>query len=167
MFSNTVTQFLEVIQLISLGLISQFMLLNWAIPEKIQTGVLRAYFFEKTPGIVRFVTLPWEIPDKMKFRNWKFHQIISHPSEFPRPKTKTHGNSTLFFSWSCLKIPLLFLLTPGVSRFYFFQSPLSPTVCFFWNSPWGSNSFTASQEKNCKRLIQQNTRFAHELNHIA
>ena len=74
------------------------MLLNWAIPEKIKTGGVEGILFEKTPGIVRFVTLPWEIPDKMKFRPWKFHQIVSHPLEFPRPKTKTHGNSTLFFS---------------------------------------------------------------------
>ena len=31
---------------------------HWNIPEKIQTGGLRTYFFVKIPGIFRFVTLP-------------------------------------------------------------------------------------------------------------
>ena len=30
---------------------------KWAIPEKNQRGELRKYFFEKTPGIFKFVTL--------------------------------------------------------------------------------------------------------------
>ena len=41
--------------------------------------------------ILDFVTLPSEIPDKMKLQPWKFHKIVFHPLEFPRPKTKTHG----------------------------------------------------------------------------
>ena len=31
--------------------------------KKFKQGWLRTYFFEKTPGISRFVTLPLEIPD--------------------------------------------------------------------------------------------------------
>ena len=100
-------------------------------------------FFEK--GHTFLVTLPLEIPDKMKFLPWKFHQII-------RPKTKTHRNSTVFFSWSCLEISLLFLLTPGVSRFYFFNSPgnsmSTPPPMFF--SRIAIEVVTASQTKICK-----------------
>ena len=43
-----------------------------------------------------FVTLPWEIPDKMKFHPWKFQKIVLHPLEIPRPKNG-NGNSTWFF----------------------------------------------------------------------
>ena len=101
--------------------------MTWAIPEKIQTGGLRTQFLEKDPGISRFVTLPLEILDKMKVRAWKFHKIVLHQLEFPRPKAKTHGiphdfcwitpvNSTsfctdprnfhiLFIQCPCLEIP--------------------------------------------------------------
>ena len=68
-------------------------LLQWALPEKIQTG-LRAYFLKKKPVIFRFVTLPLEIPDKAKFHTWKFHKIVLNHLEIPRTKTKTRGNST-------------------------------------------------------------------------
>ena len=142
------------------------MLLNWAIPEKIRTGGAEDILFWKTPsGIFRFVTLLLEIPDKMKFHPWNFHQIVSHQLRFPRPKTKTYGNSTLFFSWSWLEIPILFLLTPGVCRFYFFNppgnnmssTPLPPHSLFF--SGKALEVVTASQTKICKLFIQQGTRF--------
>ena len=72
--------------------------IQWAIPEKIQTrGELRIYFFENYPGIFHFFTLPLEIPDKTKLSPWIFHKIVLEPLEIPRPKTKTPGNSTLFF----------------------------------------------------------------------
>ena len=67
------------------------------IPEKTKLGDLRIYFSEKTPEIFRFVTLPLEILDKTRLYRWKFHRIVLHPFETPRPKTKTHGNSTWFF----------------------------------------------------------------------
>ena len=153
LFSNAVTQFLKVIKLI----LSRTCFLAYA-PElgysrkNPNRGCWGHTFLKKTRGIFRFVTLPLEIPDKMELHPWKFHQIVSHPLEFPRPKTKTHGNSTVFFCWSCLEIPLLFLLTPGVSGFYFFNPPgnfisstrLPPPHClfFYWDSPWVSNSFT-------------------------
>ena len=38
-----------------------------------------------------------EIPDKTKLLPWKFHKIVLDLLEIPRPKTKTPGNSTLFF----------------------------------------------------------------------
>ena len=78
-------------------------------------GGLRTYFFEKTSGIFRFVTLSLEIPDKTKLHPWKFHKTVLHPLKIPRPKTKTHGESTLFFlyhPWKChffLNWPLEFL----------------------------------------------------------
>ena len=78
--------------------------LQWAIPEKIQTRVLRIYFFEPappcpSPGIFHFFTLPIEIPDKTKLNPWIFYKIVLDPLEIPRPKTKTPRNSTfsLFF----------------------------------------------------------------------
>ena len=118
------------------------MLLNWAIPEKIQTGGVEDILFWKRP--LEFLDLSlysWKFKTKWSFtptgiskaKNqdpWKFHTIFF---------LIMPGNSTSFFidSWSF--------------RFYFFNSPgnvlkpFSPpphTVCFFWNSPWGSNSFT-------------------------
>ena len=64
-------------------------------------------FLKKAPGIFKFVTLPLEICDKVVLHPWKFHKIVLHPLEFPRPKTKTLGNSTIF-SWSPLKILLFY-----------------------------------------------------------
>ena len=87
--------------------------LEWAIPEKIQTrwggGGLRIYFFEKNPGIFHFFTLPLEIPDKTKLTPWIFHKIVLDLLEIPRPKTKTLGNSTLFFLGHSWKFHMLFL----------------------------------------------------------
>ena len=53
--------------------------------------------FENPPGIFNFFTLSLEIPDKTKLHYWKFHKIMLDPSEIPRPKTKTLGNSPSFF----------------------------------------------------------------------
>ena len=70
--------------------------LEWAIPEKSQTE-RGGGGFENPPGIFHFFTLPQEIPDKKKLNPWIFHKIVLDPLEIPRPKTKTPGNSTLFF----------------------------------------------------------------------
>ena len=59
--------------------------------------VLKIHFFEKPPGIFYFFTLTLEIPEKTKLNPWIFHKIVLDPLEIPRPKTKTPGNSTLFF----------------------------------------------------------------------
>ena len=57
--------------------------LEWAVPEKIQTGGFRIYFRENCPGIFHFFTLSLEIPDKKK-DPWKFHIIFSWvPLEIP------------------------------------------------------------------------------------
>ena len=58
---------------------------------------LRIFFCENTPGIFHFFTLPLEFPDKTKLNPWIFHKIVLDPFEISRPKTKIHGNSTLFF----------------------------------------------------------------------
>ena len=172
MFSNAVTQFLKVIKLI----LSRTCFLAYA-PElgysrkNPKRGCWGHTFLKKTPGIFRFVTLPLEIPDKMKLHPWKFHQIVSHPLEFPRPKTKTHGNSTVFFCWSYLEIPLLFLLTPGVSGFYFFNPPGNsissarlppPPPLFVFFTGIAHELVTASQTKIFKLLIQQSTHFGQQ-----
>ena len=76
------------------------------IPDrKNPNGGLRSYFFEKTPGIFRFATLPLEIPERPSFHR-KFCKIIYTPYNFhgqkPRPIWKLH----MTFS-SILEIPLL------------------------------------------------------------
>ena len=43
-----------------------FLLLNWAIPERKERGVLMTYFFEKTTGFSRFVILLLQILNKTK-----------------------------------------------------------------------------------------------------
>ena len=55
------------------------------------------YFCENPAGIFHFFTLPQDIPDKTKLNPWIFHKIVLHPLKIARLKTKTHGNSTLFF----------------------------------------------------------------------
>ena len=67
---------------------------NWAIPEKIQMGGVRIYFFENPSGIFYFSTLPLEFSHKTKLNIWIFHKIVL---EIPRSKTKTAGNSILSF----------------------------------------------------------------------
>ena len=95
----------------------------WAIPEKKQTGGLRTYFYKKPPGTFHFFTLLLEIPDK------KAPPMVLDPLEIPRPKTKTPGNSMLFFFWSPLEIPLHFQLTSGNST----SEHPPPLFGFFWD----------------------------------
>ena len=49
--------------------------------------------FWKNPWNFSFFTLFLEIQDKFVFKvklnPWKFHKIVSDPSEIPRPKSKT------------------------------------------------------------------------------
>ena len=104
-------------------------------------GVVGDILFWTAPGIFHFFTLPLEISEKTKLHPWKFHKIVWHPLEIPRPKTKTTGNSSLFFLGHPWKFH--FVLTPGNSTCYFFDTlensissaPL-PCFFFFWNSPW-------------------------------
>ena len=42
---------------------------HWAIPEKHQTWGSRTYFFKTPIRILKFFTLPLEIPDKIKFHS--------------------------------------------------------------------------------------------------
>ena len=65
--------------------------------KKSKQGELRIYFFENPPGIFHFFTLPLEIRDKIKLNHWIFHKIVLDLLGIPIPKTKTPGNSTLFF----------------------------------------------------------------------
>ena len=59
---------------------------HWAIPEKIQTGGLRIYFFEKPPGIFHFLLYPW-----------KFQANKAQPLDIPHFFfLVTLGNFTLF-----------------------------------------------------------------------
>ena len=66
----------------------------WAIPEKIQTEVVKTYFLQKIPGIFRFVTLSLEILEKTNLHLRKFHKIVLQTLGIPRPKANTHGKST-------------------------------------------------------------------------
>ena len=71
--------------------------IKWAIPEKIQIGGLRIYFYENPPVIFHFLLYPVEIPDKTKLNPWIFHETVWDSLEISRPKRKTPRNSTLFF----------------------------------------------------------------------
>ena len=57
-------------------------------------GGLRTYFFKILPRILRFLTLPLEIPDKTKLHPSKLRKIVLHPSQVLRPTTKTPENFT-------------------------------------------------------------------------
>ena len=112
--------------------------------KKTNRGGLRTYFFEPPSplGIFSFFTLLLEIPGKTKLHPQKLHQIVLHPSEILRPKTKTPGreiphgyflitpgNSTLFFI-DPKKSHLLFLQYPW--KFHILNPPC---LVFFYNSP--------------------------------
>ena len=66
-------------------------------PNRVEGGGGVEDLFEIPPGIFHFFTLPLEVPDKTKINHWIFHKVMLDPLEIPRPKTKTPGNSTLFF----------------------------------------------------------------------
>ena len=74
---------------------------HWAIPEKTQIGGEGGGVDDKNSGnppeIFHFFTLPLEILDKTELNPWIFHKILLDLLEIPRLKTKTPGNSTLFF----------------------------------------------------------------------
>ena len=86
-------------------------------------------------GKFRFVTLPQEIPDKMKLHPWKFqnlcYTLCKIQGLYPRLVEIPHD---FLFDHSC---KFLFL-APGIYTFYFEnpcpQPPPSPPVLFFfWN----------------------------------
>ena len=75
---------------------------HWAIPEKTQIGGEGGGGGDdknsgNPPEICHFFTLPLEILDKTELNPWIFHKILLDLLEIPRLKTKTPGNSTLFF----------------------------------------------------------------------
>ena len=85
-------------------------------------------FWKKTPGIFRFVTLPLEIPDKMKLHPWKLHKIVLHQLEFPRPKAKTHGIPHDFF-WILPVNFTSFYIDPRNFHILFIQCPYLEIPC--------------------------------------
>ena len=88
---------------------------------------------KKDPGISRFIILPVEIPDKMKFCPWNLKLSYNTLIEIPRPKTKTHGGNSTWF----------FLMTPPCKFHPFFTEPWNFHSFFFFNTPGNSmSSFT-------------------------
>ena len=65
--------------------------------SKQEGGGVEDILFWNPPGIFHFFTWPLKFPDKTKLNPWIFHKIVLDPLEILRPKTKTPGNSTLFF----------------------------------------------------------------------
>ena len=72
--------------------------------------------FLKNPWNFSFFTLFLEIRDKfvfnVKLNPWKFHKIVSDPSEIPRPKTKTPLEIPHCFFFFTLRNPTSFLGNP-------------------------------------------------------
>ena len=94
-------------------------------PKKNPHRRMRHNFWKKTSGIFRSVTLPLEIPDKMKVHLWKFQKIVLQSLEFPRPKAKTHGTPYDFF-WITPINSTSFCIDPSRnfhSTFYLFSTP--------------------------------------------
>ena len=74
-------------------------------PKREEGWGLRTYFFENTPGIFWFLTLPLDIPDKTKLHPWKLHKVVIHPLEILRPEAKSPLETPYDF----------FLITPWIS----------------------------------------------------
>ena len=112
-------------------------------------GRLKIYFFEKTPGIFRFVTLPLEIPDKTSFHPWKFcMQTCMTPlgNSKIENQDKTHGNSTWFFLHIPWKFHFFFSWSPGISTCSFFNTPgnsMSSSPVFFSGIDWSGYAIMA------------------------
>ena len=90
--------------------------------------------------IFRFVTLPLKIPDRMKLYRWKFHKIVLHSLDFPRPKPTPMESPHYFFLITPRNSSSFFTDTPGSRSFHilFFLIPLeipcpSPPLFFFFN----------------------------------
>ena len=110
--------------------------------KKNQIGEVKDILFWNPTGIFQFFTLLPKILDKTKLLPWKFHKIVLNPLGIPRPKTKTPGNSTLFFlgnpwkfyfvfKWP-LKIPhAISLILLGIP----YPQPPSPCLVFFLKQP--------------------------------
>lgn len=94
-------------------------------------GAESILFWKNLWGISRFLTIPQEIPGKIKLHSWKSCQTVLHSLEIRKPKIKTTGNPTRFFlndPWQ-----LYFLIKPSKFCMLFLQySWISchPTVWF-------------------------------------
>ena len=85
------------------------LLLNWAIPERKERGVLMTYFFEKTTGFSRFVILLLQILNKTKLYPWKSCKIDFCGSSW---KSKTKNQD------SCL-VPFFLIAPKNLTNFLF------------------------------------------------
>ena len=83
--------------------------------------------FLKNPWNFSFFTLFLEIRDKFVFKvklnPWKFHKIVSDPSEIPRPKTKTPLEIPHCFFFFTLGNPTSFLGNPQKIHMLFLWYP--------------------------------------------
>ena len=125
-------------------------------------------FLKKTPGIFRFITLIFEVPDKIKLHPWKFYKIVLHHWNFQGKKARpmeishdfflmTLGNSTSFFN-DPLNFYILFFNNPGNS-----MSSTSPVWMFSGMAHWKSG------EKKYKCIwlsITQNLKTGKTINRI-
>ena len=104
--------------------------------KKFKQGSWGHNFLKETLGIFRFVTLPLEIPDKMKLHPWKFYKIVTSIEILGQKLRPMEIPHNLF--WITLGDSISFLLTPGISTFYFFNnsgnsmSSTSPVSMFPW-----------------------------------
>ena len=120
--------------------------------KKTNRGVEKIFFWKLSWNFL-FFTLPLEIPDKRKLHLWKFHKFLLDPLEIPRPKTKTPGNSTLFFLGHPGKFHMLFHWYPLEISHAISLIPLEipyaqpPCLFFFWNSP-----MIRTKSKNLRNL---------------
>ena len=119
-------------------------------PNREEGGGWGYTFFEKTPGIFRFVTLPLEFPDKTSFHLWKFcMQTCMTPlgNSKVENQDKTHGNSTWFFLHISWKFHFFFSWSSGISTCSFFNTPLNSmslsALFFFSGIDWSGYAIMA------------------------
>ena len=97
------------------------------------------FWKKKNPGVFRFINLPLEIPDNSLTPGGNSTKLCYiHHLEIPRPKIKTHGNSTWLLDHSSRNFTS-FLSDPWNFQ-DFFSSTLrnskssTPLWIIFWNS---------------------------------
>ena len=139
------------------------MLLNWATPEKIQTGGVEDILFWKSPLVFLDLSLyPWKFQTKWSFTpgnsnkschtHWNFQGQKPRPMEFAHYFFLDHAWMFHFFFYWLLEFPDSIFSVPSEIPY---PKPPCPPSLFVFFSGISLEVVTASQTKICKLSISR------------